>query len=121
MTSTVTQLLAVAGGGALGALGRYSLSLWLAPLEPGKLNYATLVANVIGSFLIGLAFVFIVEKWHLPPVFRHLLMVGFLGAFTTFSTFALEVLVLLQQGQTGGALAYIAASVLLSLLAVAAI
>lgn len=119
MGTTLYQLIAVGSGGAAGALCRYGVSAWVASAFPSKFNLATLLINVVGSLLIGIAYVLIVEKMLLPPVLRQLLMVGFLGAFTTFSTFSLEALALLHSGQVGGALAYIFASVVLCLGAVA--
>lgn len=120
MTTSAIQLIAVAGGGALGALTRYGLGLWFASAWPGRLNIATLMVNVLGSLLIGIAYVVIVEKLRLPPVYRQLLMVGFLGGFTTFSAFSLEALTLVQSGQMVWALSYVGASVVLSLAAVTA-
>ncbi len=119
MNITAVQLCAVASGGAIGALSRYGLGVWFATLLPGRFNPATLVVNVLGSLLIGVAYVVIVEKVMLPPIWRQLVMVGFLGAFTTFSTFSLEVLGLVYAGQLTAALAYMVASVLFSVAAVA--
>jgi CrcB protein len=118
MSGNLWQLFAVAGGGALGALGRYGLTLWFAQAFPAKFNLATLMANIVGSLLMGVGYVLIVERALLPGAFRYLLMVGLLGAFTTFSTFSLEALQLLQSGQWVGAIGYVLASVLLSLVAV---
>ena len=106
MIWTLTQ---VALGGALGSVLRYLTLSWVgAPV-------ATLAVNVLGSFAMGVFFVTLSSRTHLSP----LLMTGVLGGFTTFSAFSLDAWKLWQAGQTGGALAYIAASVGLSLFAVA--
>lgn len=120
MNVTLAQCLAVAVGGAGGALCRYGLSSAFAIIYPSRFTLATFIANVLGSFLIGITYVLIVERELLAPLYRQLLMVGFLGAFTTFSTFSLESLGLLQKGQVVAAVSYMFASVLLCLLAVAA-
>ena len=108
---------AVAFGGALGALGRYGVAQWvasvnLAALRPFDTLAATALVNVFGSVAMGFAYVFIVECWHSPSPWRELWMVGLLGALTTFSTFALEVVQLWQQGLLGLAGIYIVFSVL---------
>lgn len=109
--------LAVALGGSLGAMGRYAVSLAFAAAGPGKLPWATLTVNVIGSFFMGIFFVLILHKGILPAAFRQPLMVGFLGAFTTFSSFSIEVVELLQIGQWHWAMLYMALSVVLCVLA----
>ena len=106
MFLTLTQ---VAIGGALGSVLRYvTIAAVGAPM-------ATLVVNVAGSFVIGVLFVLLASRTSLSP----LLMTGILGGFTTFSAFSLDALKLWQSGQTSTALAYVATSVVLSLLAVA--
>ncbi len=119
MTVTAIQLFAVAGGGALGALSRYGLGVWFATAFPGRFNLATLGINISGSLLMGVAYVLIIEKMQLPPLFRQLIMVGFLGAFTTFSTFSLEALALMHGGHMLSAFFYLCASVFFSLGAIA--
>lgn len=104
------QWLAVALGGSIGALCRYGLTLAL-PNTPGKLPLATLLANIVGSFLIGMFFVLIVEKGMLPAIWRQIVMVGFLGALTTFSSFSLESFQLLNSGHWKLALVYSISSV----------
>jgi CrcB protein len=102
------MLLQVALGGAIGSLLRFlTISLVGAPI-------ATLIVNVLGSFAMGALFV------ALPIRLAPLFMSGVLGGFTTFSAFSLDALRLYQNGQTAQAALYVAASVLLSLLAVAA-
>ena len=110
------QLIAIAIGGALGALGRYWMSGLLNNAEY-RIPYGTLTCNALGSFLMGVCFVLILEKSKLSPEMRPLLMVGFMGAFTTFSTFSMETIAMLQEGHVMSAAIYILLSVLLCLVA----
>ena len=110
--------LAVAVGGALGAMARYAVSIWVFNYSSDKFPYATLSVNVLGSFIMGLLFVIIIERAALPAEMRSLLMVGFLGAFTTFSTFSLDALSLWQNGHFFVALVYVLATVILCLVAI---
>ena len=110
--------LAVAIGGALGAMARYGISGWIFDSTSHKFPYATLSVNVMGSLVMGVLFVLILEKGALPPEMRSLLMIGFLGAFTTFSTFSLDALGLWQNGHLFMALIYILATVILCLIAI---
>ncbi len=111
------QLLLIAIGGAVGALARYWAANTFNGLHHTDFPFATLGVNVIGSFFMGLCYVLITERMHLHADLRYVLMVGLLGAFTTFSTFSLEAVVLLEQGYIGHAAAYIVGSVVLCLLA----
>jgi fluoride exporter len=111
------HLVAVAAGGALGAVCRYGVNGLLYPILGNKFPLGTFGVNVLGSFLIGVFYVLIVEKGVLPSELRNVLMVGFLGAFTTFSTFSLDTLALLEAGRIGIAIIYLLASVLVCLLA----
>jgi CrcB protein len=113
----VLQILAIAGGGALGALGRFGLSSGLYRLLGRDFPWGTLAVNVLGSFLMGLLFVLFLDRLAGPPELRSALLVGFLGAFTTFSTFSMETLLLVEQGFMVKALLNILTSVLLCLLA----
>jgi len=110
--------LAVAMGGALGSMARYALSIWIFQVSTHKFPYATLTVNVLGSFVMGILFVVIVEKAALPAEMRSLLMIGFIGAFTTFSTFSLDALGLWQNGHLFMALMYTLATVILCLIAI---
>lgn len=113
------HLMAVATGGALGAMARYWVSGWLNNAEH-RFPLGTLGVNVFGSFLMGVCFVLILERARVSPEFRPLLMVGFLGAFTTFSTFSLETVAMIGEGHIMSALIYILLSVLLCIAALGA-
>jgi CrcB protein len=110
--------ISIALGGALGAVCRYWVSLSLLPVSSYKFPFATLSVNVAGSLLMGLLYVLIVEKGGLPDEARHILMIGFLGAFTTFSTFSLDAISLWQNGAQLMALIYVVSSVALCLIAI---
>ncbi len=110
------QLLAVAVGGALGAMGRYGLNALVVQYSSLRFPLGTLLANAIGSALIGILFVLIIERGILPPIWREFLMIGVLGAFTTFSTFSLDTLALWHNGELLMAAVYVLANVALCLL-----
>lgn len=109
--------LAVALGGAIGASARFALGSWLVA-APGRFPLATFCANGLGCLLMGALYLVIVERHIVPLPWRPFLMIGVLGAFTTFSTFAIETLTLWQNQQPGLAAVYVIASVVLSLIAV---
>ena len=108
---------AVAFGGALGALCRYWMYNTWTKLAENQFPYVTLMVNVAGSLLIGVAFVLLVERNHIGLEWRNVINVGFLGAFTTFSTFSLDALGLIEQGQVSLAFIYIMSSVVICILA----
>jgi len=110
--------LAVAIGGALGSIARYALSSWIFDITSHKFPYATLIVNVAGSFVMGILFVVIVERAALPAEMRSLLMIGFIGAFTTFSAFSLDALGLWQNGHVLMSLIYMVTTVILCLVAI---
>lgn len=111
------QILAIAGGGAAGAVARFLFSTGIYRLFGRDFPWGTLSVNVLGSFAMGLLFVLLLERSLMAGELRAAILVGFLGAFTTFSTFSLETLALVEQGEALRALLNIAASVLLCLLA----
>jgi CrcB protein len=112
------NLFLIAAGGALGALARYGLAGWVQN-RAGFFPWGTLVVNVLGSFLLGFLFRYL-EAFAVPPEWRQAMTIGFLGAFTTFSTFSYEAVALVQDGDLGRATGYVAASVILALVAVLA-
>ncbi len=107
----------VAMGGTAGALARYGLSLWFGSKWNHSFPLGTFVINITGSFLLGLLNVFVLERTVLSPGWRLGLGVGFLGAYTTFSTFTYEAMVLLEEGSYLTALGYVGLSAVLGLLA----
>ena len=106
--------IAISLGAVLGALLRWALGVGLNHLWPA-LPPGTLVANLVGGYLIGLAMVLFAQAPQLAPEWRLFVITGFLGGLTTFSTFSAEVVIALQQGRPGWAAATIATHVLGSL------
>ncbi len=105
-------------GGALGAISRYLLSNLVYDWFGRDFPYGTLTVNVIGSFLMGLLTIVIMHKSHTDPAIKLGLIVGFLGALTTFSTFSLDTLVLMQEGALLRALLNVFLSVIVCVTAV---
>ena len=111
----MATLIAIALGGALGSLARYGITLYFDSLLGRDFPYGIFIANVAGSFAIGICFVLLMERALLSEVWRSMLMIGFLGAFTTFSTFSLQAVGLMQEGKLLDAGIYILGSVILSI------
>jgi len=95
---TLYAFLAVGIGAAIGAWLRWGLGLWLNPAVP-ELPLGTLSANLVGGYLIGLAIAFFMQNPGISPEWRLLIITGFLGGLTTFSTFSAETVTLLMRGQ----------------------
>lgn len=112
------SVVAISVGAALGALSRWGLALWLTP--GGAIPWGTLAANLIGGYLIGVALAVLQAMPQLDPVWRLLLVTGFLGGLTTFSTFSAEVVTYLMQARYGLAVSVALVHVLGSLLMTAA-
>jgi CrcB protein len=110
----MTSLLYVAGGGALGAVARYLL---MVAIPSAVFPLGTLVVNVIGSFALGVLIEVSAIKYTMSYDMRLFLVVGVLGAFTTFSTFSLDAITLLERGDLKPAFIYIFLSVFGSLTA----
>ena len=110
-------ILAIAVGGALGAVARYKAGYWLSQVLGHGFPWGTLAVNIIGSFLMGLLVEGAAVRWHLDGNLKALLMTGLLGGFTTFSTFSLDVVTLLQRDQILLAGVYLLGSVIVSILA----
>ena len=108
-------ILSVAVGGMIGALGRFFISAYVNRWLGSSFAYGTLTVNILGSFLIG--FLFLYFEQVISPNLKSMLMTGLLGALTTFSTFSLETLIMVQEGLYAKALLNIVLNVVLSLTA----
>lgn len=95
----MTNILAIAFGGALGAVARYLSSQWVYATLGKSFPFGTLFVNVVGSFAMGVLAVLLIERLAFAPEVRAFLLIGFLGSFTTFSTFSLETVNLLGSGE----------------------
>jgi len=113
------SVLAIGIGGAIGAVLRWSLGLWLNTLFP-PVPPGTLAANIIGGYAIGAAIAFFAAMPSLPPQWKLFVVTGFCGGLTTFSTFSAETVALLSRGEFMTAAAEIAIHVAGSLAATAA-
>ncbi|MCO2278154.1 fluoride efflux transporter CrcB [Pseudomonas aeruginosa] len=113
------SIIAIAGGAALGALLRWFLGLQLNALFP-TIPPGTWTANLIGGYIIGVAVAFFAANPALSPEWRLLIITGFCGGLTTFSTFSAETMALLQSGRVSWAMAAIGVHVAGSLLATTA-
>ena len=115
--STVLSVLAICIGASAGALARWGLGLWLTP--GGLIPWGTLAANLIGGYLIGICIAVFQAMPQLDPMWRLLLITGFLGGLTTFSTFSAEVVGFLMAGRyalaLGTATAHVAGSLLMTI------
>lgn len=111
------NLMMIALGGALGAVSRFLLGNAVSKAIGSALPYGTFVINVIGCFAMGLLMTLIVDREMLPAAWRLFLCVGFLGGFTTFSSFGYEALMMLTEGRLLAVLAYVGGSVALGLVA----
>ncbi len=98
MSQSISQIMAIMIGGALGAAMRYLVSNGFYSLLGRDFPYGTLAVNVIGSFLMGVLTVLLIDRGEIDPLIKLAILVGFLGSFTTFSTFSMDTLVLINEG-----------------------
>ena len=108
--------LAVAAGGAIGAIARWAVGLAL-PTPTGAFPLATFLVNVLGCFLIGVVIVAVTELTQAHPLVRPFLATGILGGFTTFSTYSVDAQHLVAAGRIGTASAYLGATLVTAVLA----
>jgi len=109
----MSQVIAIAVGGAFGSVLRYGLSTWVHTLVGRGFPYGTLAVNVLGCLAMGFLFVLLVERMGESVLWRAGLLIGMLGGFTTFSTFSIETFNLIEQGAMAKAAANMAASLVL--------
>jgi len=93
------NVIAIAIGGAVGAVMRYWVSNGVYNIMGRDFPYGTLVVNVLGSFVMGILYVYLIERLAETSLLRAALIIGLLGAFTTFSTFSIETLQLIENGE----------------------
>ncbi len=110
-------ILGIAVFGAIGSVLRYFVHIYSQELFGSSFPYGTLVVNVVGSLLIGFLYILFIEKFQISSEIRLAILVGLLGGFTTFSTFSLETLQLINSGDVIAAMSNIALSIGLCLLA----
>jgi fluoride exporter len=114
----LTRFLVVAAGGAAGAVARYAVTLIVAMFWKRDFPLATLLINVTGSFILGLFSTLAAERIGIDPMWRLLVATGFVGAYTTFSTFEYETERLAESGAIGWGVVNILTSVLVGFVAV---
>ncbi len=112
------QYLLIGLGGFFGANARFLVSSWAARLLGANFPYGTFLANISGSFLLGVTLAVLHDRALLETPQRHFFVVGFLGAYTTFSTFAYESMQLFQNGNVLLGVLNIVGSLMVGLLAV---
>lgn len=108
------MVLAIAAGGALGALGRHFFAAQIMRWTGGDFPWGIFAANILGSILMGVLIHALTQLSEPMPALRAFLAVGVLGAFTTFSTYSLDIVLLIERGQIGAAALYALGSVVLS-------
>ena len=106
----MNYLVCIALGGACGAVTRFLMTNWISRSWAGHLPLGTLLVNILGCAIAGVTYVIIVERHLVHPNWQAVVMIGFLGAFTTFSAFSLETITLFEAGHVIQALFYAAAS-----------
>jgi len=111
----IRQMVAVAIGGAAGAVIRWLVAASVQRLAGGSFPWGTLMVNALGSFALGFLFIWLLERSSSGELLRMAITVGFLGAFTTFSTYSLESIRLLQSGSFGLAAANVVGQIVLCL------
>jgi CrcB protein len=114
------MILAVAAGGALGSIARYLMAGWIGHLLGPAFPWGVMIVNILGSAVMGALAEAFALAWNANPELRAFLTVGILGGFTTFSSFSLDAVLLIQRGDFGWAAIYILGSVALSLLGLVA-
>jgi len=111
------HIMVVAAGGALGAVLRYLNSKLFTHIFGTPLPWATLIVNVVGCFLMGVAYMLLLDKYPASDSLRLFIMMGLLGALTTWSTFSMESVLMLSYGELAKGFTYIVLTIILCFLA----
>ena len=114
----MSNILLVAIGGAIGSVGRYCVGLWATRLAGPNFPWGTLTVNVVGAFAIGLLVEMVARRFDASNEMRAFIVTGILGGFTTWSSFTLDTMVLLERGEVGLSALYLLASLLVSFAAI---
>ena len=113
----ISTIAVIAFGGALGAVARHGVNVGAVQIFGHGFPWGTMIVNVLGSFLMGLAIAKFSTMDHVSQELKTLYITGFLGAFTTFSTFSLDFVAMWERGEMMQALAYMLVSVVASIMA----
>lgn len=113
------QFLWIGIGGFLGANARFIISREMGIRFGVAFPYGTLLVNILGSFVIGIIFTLLTDRVVPDPIWRQFVVIGFLGGFTTFSSYAMETMLLIQDGRWSSALMYVLGNNVVCLLACA--
>jgi len=112
------ELIAIAIGGSVGASLRWLTVSWIGKITPNIFPWGTLTVNVLGSFCIGFLCIYLFERIQVSTELRLALMVGLLGSFTTFSTFALDAVRMIEDSRFSLLAFYLVSQVFLSIVSV---
>ena len=115
-TTLMKTILLIAAGGAIGAVLRYAVVIGASQWGGAGFPYGTIAVNIVGSLLLGVLAEVMSVLWHPSEEIRVFLIVGVLGAFTTFSSFSLDTVSLIQRNEIGLAALYVAGTVIFSVL-----
>mgnify|MGYP006450967635 CR=1 FL=1 len=114
------ECMAVLLGGGVGSLSRFGLSRWIQSISHHKhYPWGVFVCNVLGCLLIGIVAGILIHRMEMGPFWRAAILIGFLGGFTTFSSFSIDTITLIQQGDIMSALSNVFLTVILCLIATA--
>jgi len=118
VSQIVTHALLAAAGGALGSVGRYLVGLFAVRLWGSNFPWGTFIVNIAGSLMIGILVEAVARAMNQSADMRVFIVTGFLGGFTTFSSFSLDTMTMLERGDLVPALLYVLGSLLIAFVAV---